>query len=381
MRTMHPVVVGVWCVAVAAGVVAGEGFPKLGKTWVEIDGQLYGAKPNELGPIGGGPGYKRMVSGGDYRASTVDELAAVLKKAKAGQVVYLPGDADIDCTSLVFAEKFALGIPDGVTLASDRGQDGSPGAIIYCDAFAVRPLVRALGSNVRLTGLRVRGPDPKRRMDHHRRSFTPSKGDRKAQHVYYYRLPVSVGVETKFPGLEIDNCELSAWSHSAIHLVDGAKHHVHHCYIHHNQLHGLGYGVCHGYGKAPSSLVEHNIFDYNRHSIAGTGKPGNAYEARHNVELGQANSHNFDMHGGRDRRDGTVIAGDWMKVTNNTFLGSQVRAVAIRGVPCQQAEIHHNWFAHEKPSEQVIMPWPTGGDTHVQFHNNAYGTRARATIH
>ena len=58
--------------------------------------------------------------------------------------------------------------------------------------------------------------------------------------------------------------------------------------------------------------------------------------------------------GGRTtRRDGTVIAGDWMKVTNNTFLGSIVRAVAIRGVPRQQAEIHHNWFFHESAAKAV----------------------------
>jgi len=48
-------------------------------------------------------------------------------------------------------------------------------------------------------------------------------------------------------------------------------------------------------------------------------------------------------------------------------------AVTIRGVPVEQAEIHHNWFFHSSPSRHVLRPWPAGGDTHVQSQNNAYG--------
>ena len=358
----------------ASGLAAQEaGLPELSQTWIEIDGQTYGAKPNALGPIGGGTGYTRIVTDGDYRVRTVDELIDALKKAKAGQVVYIEGDADIDCTTLVFAEKLVLKIPGGVTLASNRGHEGSPGGIIYSDAFATRPLMETLGPKARLTGLRLRGPDPKPRLDHHRRSFKPSRGDSKQQHKYYYAFPVSEGIRTVHDGLEVDNCEVSGWSHAAIHLSGGKDHHVHHCYIHHNQMNGLGYGVCHGYSKVSVSLVECNIFDYNRHSIAGTGKPGNAYEARHNVELGQSISHNFDMHGGRDRRDGTVIAGDWLKIHHNTFLSPTVRPIAIRGVPRDKAEIHHNWFGQVRPSGGLISPWPTGAETHVELCNNAYG--------
>jgi len=87
-----------------------------------------------------------------------------------------------------------------------------------------------------------------------------------------------------------------------------------------NQRNGLGYGVSHGYGKNISSLVECNLFDYNRHSIAGTGVPGNSYEARNNVELGASLSHNFDMHGGKGRRDGTDIAGTKILIHHNTFM-------------------------------------------------------------
>ena len=89
-----------------------------------------------------------------------------------------------------------------------------------------------------------------------------------------------------------------------------------HCFIHHNQYQGLGYGVC---LDEAETLIEGNLFDANRHSIAGTGRSGSGYEARHNVEMGRSLGHCFDMHGGRDRQDGTDVAGGWMHIHHNTF--------------------------------------------------------------
>jgi hypothetical protein len=71
------------------------------------------------------------------------------------------------------------------------------------------------------------------------------------------------------------------------------------------------------------------------------------------------------MHGGWDRGDGTDIAGDWISIHHNTFQGGQ-RAVVIRGVPSQGAEIHHNWFA--KPAAQSVV---SIGNTRV--FRNVYG--------
>ena len=348
----------------------------IGQTWVEVDGEVYGAKPNELGPIGGGEGYASIVTEGDYTVSNVDELREALAQAQPGQAIFIPGGTEIDCTTLVFTEKLVLEIPEGVTLASDRGNGGSRGAVIYSDAFATRPLIRATGPNVRITGLWVRGPCPKRHLDHHSRSFRADRGDSAAQHEYYYKFPTSDGISTKFPGLEVDNCEVSGWSHGGVHLEDGDGHHVHHCYIHHNQYNGLGYGVVHGYGEKSQSLIEYNLFNWNRHSIAGTGKPGNAYEARHNVEIEHSLSHAFDMHGGRDRGDGTNIAGDWLKVHHNTFRCTGVTAIVIRGVSGGTTEIHHNWFLHPDPGGRDVRPWPTGGDTGIDCRQNAYGSEA-----
>ena len=352
--------------------------PALGQTWVEIGGQTYGAKPDASGPIGGGPGYTKIVTDGQHKVKTPEELVAALAKAQAGEVVFIDPQAELDFTTLVYAEKLTLKVPGGVTIASNRGQNGSPGALLYTDAFQTRPLFTVLGPDVRFTGLRLRGPDPKRRLDHHRRSFSSGR-EAKDANAYYYAFPVSEGIFTDQPGLEVDNCELSGFSHAALMLSAGDRHHIHHNYIHHNQYHGLGYGVDHGYGSSSVSLIEYNVFDYNRHSIAGTGKPGNAYEASNNVEMGHANGHYFDMHGGSDRGDGTTIAGDWMKVHHNTFMLAEQATVVIRGVPQQQADIHHNWFAHTAASGPV-RPWPVGGETHVTCHDNAYGRDKPAVL-
>ena len=330
------------------------------QTWALIDDKVYGAKPDEIGPIGGGAGYANVVTDGDYRVSNVDQLRGALSKAKPGQTVFVVGESEIDCTTLVFTEELVIAIPQGVTLAGDRGHDGSKGALIHSDAFATNPLIRADGPDVRITGLRIRGPEPKQRLAHHGRAFGKGGGG----HKYYYKFPTSNAIRTEHDRLEVDNCELSASSHAAIFLVKGDGHHIHHSFIHHNQYQGLGYGVCH---DVASSLIEYNLFNYNRHSIAGTGRPGCAYEASNNVELGESLSHCFDMHGGKDRKDGTAIAGTWLKIHHNTFRPRR-QPITIRGKPEGQAVVNNNWFVfRDTPARAVI----TSGNTQVA--DNAYG--------
>lgn len=348
----------------------------LGRTWVEIDGEIYGAKPDERGSIGGGKGYRKIVTKGDYHVVTLDELLDALEKAEAGQVVYVDGSVTIDCTERVYIEQMELKIPSGVTLASDRGNGKSKGALIYSDTFKTYPLIRCMGPDIRITGLRLRGPDLKPRLELHERCCQLGKESKDAEgfdHKYYYKFPNSEGIHTEHPGLEADNCEMAGWSHAAIYLMSGDRHHIHHNFIHHNQRNGLGYGVSHGYDKA-SSLIEQNLFNYNRHSIAGTGVSGNSYEARNNVEIKHSLSHCFDMHGGSDRKDGTDIAGDWLKIHHNTFR-SLSKPIAIRGVPEKGAEIYNNWFLYHKPGDttnyESEAPVVTRGKTRI--YNNAYG--------
>lgn len=330
-----------------------------------LEGRTYGAQADPVGPIGGGAGYTRMVTKGDLVARNLDELLEALGKARSGQVVFIPGEIEIDCTARVYIEQLVLEIPPGVALAGNRGQKGSAGALICSYALGTSPLIRPMGPGVRITGLRIRGPNPRRHLEHHRRSFSEKLPDGSVRgHKYYYKFPVARGITTEHPKLEVDNCDISAFSGAGIYLAGGGGHRIHHNFIHHCQYAGLGYGITHGRAQ---SLIERNLFDCNRHSIAGAGRPGCSYEARHNIELGTSLSHCFDMHGGRDRKDGTDIAGTTIRIHHNTFRAPET-PIVIRGVPEEVCEVFGNWFPrHASPAEAVRA----GQKTVVR--ENAYG--------
>jgi|TARA_R110002050_G_scaffold149192_1_gene275580 hypothetical protein len=316
------------------------------QSWIAIKNEIYGAKPNDLGPIGGGEGYGLPIVKGNYEVTNLDELLDALAQAKSGEVVFIPDEITIDLTTRVFIEALVLEIPEGVTLAGNRGYQGSNGGMLQSNALETRLMIRANGAGVRLTGLRIQGPNPDRHLEHHKRSFGPEGLGRD----YYYKFPVSRGIVTEYPELKVDNCEVSAFSGSGIFLKKGTGHHIHHNFIHQCQYNGLGYGVSHA---AASSIIEYNLFNENRHSIAGTGVSGCGYIARHNIELGISLSHCFDMHGGRDRKDNTDIAGTTIEIYNNTFNAPQT-SIVIRGIPEEKCEIHHNWFAKHKETEQAV---------------------------
>jgi hypothetical protein len=328
---------------------------------VKVDNIVYGAKADERGPIGGGNGYANIVTKGDYTADNLNDLLEALSKAKAGQIVFIPAESEIDLTARIYIDHLVLEVPEGITLAGNRGLDGSLGGLLSSDTLKTPVMIRAVGPDARVTGLRLQGPNPKRYLDHHGRSFGPGGQG----HSYYYKLPTSNGIATQHSRLEVDNCEISGFSHAGIDLATGTGHHVHHNYIHHCQYQGLGYGVCHNMAQ---SLIEYNLFDWNRHSTAGTGRPGSSYVARHNVELGVSLSHCFDMHGGRDRKDGTDIAGTWIEIYNNTFRAEQT-PVVIRGISEQKCEVHYNWFLKHKSPGQAVR-----ASSNTQVHDNADGS-------
>ena len=320
------------------------------------DSETFGAESNPTGsPIGGGKGYAALVTKGDYRVKTAKEMIDALKNAKKPQVVYVEDDAEIDLS----AEK-PIVIGPGVTLASGRGREDSQGALLFSSELAASPLFSIGGDGVRVTGLRLRGPDQQRRTEQMQKLHKEGR---------YYSIPNSDGIICEYPALEVDNCEIWGWSHAGVFLKAGAaKAHIHHNYMHHNQRSGLGYGVCLDQSDA---LIEANLFDWCRHHIAGTGRPGTSYEARYNLVLENANGHSFDMHGGADRNDGTDIAGDLISIHHNTFKATSVRAIVIRGKPRQSVEINHNCFLHPARKEAIAQTNATGN---INITRNQYTT-------
>ena len=266
----------------------------------------------------------------DEVGATVWLWLAALKQAKAGEVVFVPDGVEMDLTG-----KQGIALPSGVTLAGTRGLKGSAGARLFDTLRQSHTLMSTAGEGVRVTGLRFEG------------AFAGT--DRVAD--------MSGFLSISHYGAEVDNCEISSFNCLGIGVGNGAIGvRVHHNFIHHCQLTGYGYGVCLGEGYVE---VVANKLDYCRHVIAATGIPGCGYEAAWNLVGPHATSHHFDMHGGSDRGDATDIAGDWMSVHHNTFLGEQ-HAVVIRGVPSQGVDIHHNWFA--QPAQETVI---SGGNTRV----------------
>ena len=295
--------------------------------------ESFGCEANPTGdPIGGGAGYRDVKASGDFTVRTAEELLAALKVAQPRQVIWFPDGVEMDLTG-----QQGLAIPPGVTLAGTRGRNGSPGARLFTTLKSTSPLLRTTGDDTRITGLRLEGPYAG------------------ADKVPFF----SYGLSLTNDNSEVDNCEVYNWNCVGIGVGGGGTVRVHHCFIHHCQLSGYGYGVSTG---RSNTFIIANKFDYCRHHIASSGSPGDCYEAAWNLVLPNATGHHFDMHGGRDRGDATEIAGDWMLIHHNTFQGP-ARHVVIRGVPSQGAEIHHNWFSGPAKEKAV-----SGGNTRV-FRN------------
>ena len=290
---------------------------------------LYGAEANPTGnPVGGGDGYTEIISRNDprvkYIVDTQNELRSALQNAQSGEIVYVEGYANIDMGNIADTQ-----IRAGVTLASNRGDNGALGGRIYLTRKGIR-LFYISGENARITGLRIEGP--------HKTTSSVSS--------------TNVAMYCPYQNLEVDNCEIFGWSNAAIGIAGTGGSdmqtggYIHHNYIHHNQTAGSGYGIVISGGGV--ALIEANYFDYCRHAISGTGVEGDGYEARYNIcgpNWISTSPHNFDMHG-YTTGSGT-IAGDTIKIYHNTFMGmtSQMpTCIAIRGIPRDGAYISNNWF-------------------------------------
>ena len=287
-----------------------------------------------------------------------------MKSAKSGEVIFVPGDANIDLTGT-----YGTVIPGGVTLASDRGSDGSPGGRIFRyrtdppsleNGYSKIPTLVIGGDNVRITGLRIEGND--------------TVQDELFQDVGLDVKSAIKAINRK--GLEVDNCEIWGWSHAGVALENSqwsTNHaYVHHNYIHHCQARGYGYGVT---IKGGTVLVEANIFDYTRHAIAATGYQGEGYEARYNIHLGHGlaiGGHHFDVHA--YSTSSSTIAGYEYKIHHNTFEPTELYAVGIRAIPEKGVWIDNNIFKTTYSHPPVFQNGQYGGYGRVYMTNNLIGS-------
>ncbi|HZM83891.1 MAG TPA: FG-GAP-like repeat-containing protein [Candidatus Limnocylindrales bacterium] len=287
---------------------------------------------------------------------TKAELLAALGVAVAGDTVFVTGTASINLTGTK-----RIVIPPGVTLASDRGQAGSLGALLYNDELDLTPpggtsetwaQFAIGGAGVRVTGLRLRGPD---------REIRNSA----------YEYDNSRGLEfVNASDPLVDNNELYGWSHAAVYFGDTIEGRVRGNYLHHNRRAGLGYGVV--LYNNTSAVIEDNTFTQNRHAIAGNGLRSQRYDARFNLVTDNANGHGFDMHGENEALgNGAPYAGDVVRITQNSFRSAAQRAIVIRGRPFTGAWVSSNCFAHTTQSAAIQQTNFTGN---MFIGSNTYGT-------
>jgi hypothetical protein len=79
------------------------------------------------------------------------------------------------------------------------------------------------------------------------------------------------------------------------------------------------------------------------------------------------------MHGGKDRKDGTDIAGSWARIHHNIVEYVFFPAVEIRGTPIDGIEIYENQFQNPDPGATIVL---TSGPERIQIRENQYGVNS-----
>jgi len=291
---------------------------------------------NGEGVVGGGEGYEAAVTRdqADAVVGTLDELADALSAAGSGDVVFVPGDRKIDFGSTT------LSVPAGVTLASDRGVDGSDGALVHTDAEPTE--LFGLSRDARITGLRIRGPWP----------GDAGGGSSQARGVGVYGDDV-----------EIDNNDVWGFSFAGVYF-GGGDGHVHHNVLRECNMDGLGYGVV-TYSGDP--LIEYNYFNNNRHSVASDGSHY-GYRLRFNHFGPVTVKHVIDVHSPGGVR--TEIRNNVVEPVTRTYDGNCAEAVDLDGEPDEGVYVEGNWFF------QTDCTFELSGVSNKSISGNHYGTDA-----
>jgi len=259
--------------------------------------------------------------------NTYDELVIALEQTEPFGKIKISDKAIIDITG-----KPALTIKEGIHIEGGRTST-TLGALIFTTNLDHSPAIECIGNNVRISGLRLQGPDSSRRIEQMYALIA---------HNAYYDLPFSFGIWChNFNNLIVENCELFGWSYAAVSMKNSNGNIIKHNYIHHNQRLGLGYGVALDDAFA---LIEYNFFNWNRHSIAGSGRLNTGYEICNNIFGERSLNYVIDMHGIYDERVRDTIGGSQLKIHHNTFYTVEDGAMVFHGDPIQPIRIFNNIF-------------------------------------
>jgi hypothetical protein len=340
-------------------------------------------------------------------------FAQAIKEQDA--VVHIAGGLDLDLSYMSY-----LRVAPGVQILGDRSVVRA-GPRLFTTTFP-RVLLQvgadgAGSDGVRISGIRLDGGE----------SDDPfsAVGEEDADGIAVYSSQ----------DVQIDQNEISRWRGAAVNVHDGNNADdphfigrvnranadtvwIHDNYIHHNQHpstdfcgsgvidggHAGGYGVEAADGAYVK--IEQNVFDFNRHSIAGDGKTGTGYLAFRNLILknggvhfrcinqddwgwvllgglagyvlgdlldgnGIYHTHAIDMHAVNTCHNGKFTgdletafgdhncgpAGEFMDIEFNTILYTAGNGIHLRGTPTSQEGmvVTHNVFAHQEHDGGVVF--------------------------
>ncbi len=331
-------------------------------------------------PIGGGAGYDAILTTGTNIVSTNLSWSAfktLVEARTSGDVVFINSGVTIDLTGL---GTNIIHVAGGVTIASDRGNGGSLGALVKTDYMAYQgtgsenQVFETTGTGVRFTGFRFQGP----------------YGGEGIWSLNPYDLRRKFGIVTAFDDTEIDNMELYNWPFAAVSLSPygsggfygspnqpSSNHLYHHNYSHNNQQNRYGYALNIQYADVK---VYGNLFEDNRHDIAGNGESLLcSYEAYCNTSLGDNRSHNFDMH---ERND---IGGYFIHIHHNDFediganrsdgSGNNAENIRITGTPTLGCVVEFNVFEHtnfDNAFDQMLDGSPISPLENITYNDNYF---------
>lgn len=305
--------------------------------------------------------------------------------AGPGTVIKIAPEAVLDLTGL-----YPVQLPAGVTLRGGR-RGLNLGArlcmALNCDEnnpmnVPGDAMMEVIGSDVRITGLRLEGPS--RRTDP---DVQTTRAVLAHDGVGYLRTIVDHndvsgwtggGIDVRGPDAEDTTvCNVDPPLFSQVFVARN--------FLHHNRQQEKGYGVVAGKGGFP--FIEGNTFLANRHAIAAAGGGHTGYFARFNLVLSEAplqeaagglvswRTHDFDQHGNGDNGFGER-AGLYNWIFNNTFFGANRANYEIRGHPCNKVDFGRNVALQSSDDAVVfepymILPTQPAGEV-VNFINNHF---------
>lgn len=320
-----------------------------------------------------------------------------------------------------------------IALGNNRSLIASPGCARGARSYGSRlrvsdrrsadsPLFLIRSDNVEISGFRLEGP-------------SPDIGSDRAHNTEIGILVWPLDTRDPITNIRLTNLEVLHWSGAGISVIDNADAtprgrltnqnpggvRISHSYFHHNRhSDGFGYGVVVGMGAY--ALIERNVFEQNRHAIAGDSGNGrgdwSGYTISENLILPGggvhcsvlstvcSRTHQIDMHGDQDlplnpfccgtagetlliRRNTLLYTGGLRQVTANgpaLNIWDHGAAIKIRGNPADQAVVDGNVFKLPNSDAAIVQngstnPLVSGITNPVKvLANNVFGADTMATL-